>query len=151
MAVYNSSSLKFFESGFLLIGTKLVLGLNNISLDYTVDTEELLTFDLNKVKSKYPTFSSWTASASGEMLALTSDTYSPMSAETRVTGATNGFVLLESIKSKAEYPIVLKVDASNYQTGTAIITSYNMTADAGSSQKFSIELTSTSDLTKATS
>lgn len=151
MSAYGSSSLKFFESGFLLVGTKLVLGLNNISLDYAVETEDLLTFDFNKVKSKYPTFSSFTISASGEMLALTSDSYSPLSGDSRVTGATNGFLLLEAIKLKTEYPIVLKIDGSNYQTGNAIITSFNMSADAGSSQKFSIELTGTSDLTKATS
>jgi hypothetical protein len=152
MASYDSTSLKFFESGFLTVGTgKVVLGLTDISLDYTVDSEEYLTYDFNRSKKFYPTFSSWKASASGKFLAISGDTYSPQSGDTRVVTSHNGASLLEQITLKGDLPIVFKLDASNYQVSTAILTSYSVSSSAGSALEFTIELQGTSDLTKQTS
>lgn len=151
MSSYNSSALRFFESGFISLNKNVVLGLNNISISYTVDTEELLTFDFNKAKSVYPTTSSWTCSASGQFLNLNNKNYNPQSGDTNITGGTSGALLLEAIKAKGVVDVVFKIDSANYQKGQALLTSYELSTDAGAAFSYSIELSGQGDLVKATS
>lgn len=154
----QSSDIKYFENGFLVIGTgstatsgKGVLGLQSISLSYTVDVEEVTIFDNNFTKIFTPTYKSWTASASGMFMSLVTETH-PQSGDTKFVGATNASLLLEQIKTRStDLKAFFKIDSSNYQGGTCIITSYELSADAGSPMSFSIELQGTSDLTKSTS
>ena len=156
----QSSDIKYFESGFLVVSTggtsatggTGILGLQSISLNYTVDVEELTLFDNNFTKIYSPTYKSWTASASGVFLSLTSENTHPQSGDTKFIGATNASLLLEQIKQRStNTKVFFKIDSENYQSGTCILTSFELSADAGSPMTFSIELTGTSDLTKSTS
>jgi len=150
-----SSDVRYFESGFLVLTTgttgNVLLGLTDISITYSVETEELLVFDNNFSKLIAPTFKSWTASAGGVFTRLSGDTTHPQSGETRVTGGYGGDQLLELIKQrKTDLKAIFKLATGIYQTGNCLLTSYEVTSSAGQPLTFTLEITGTSDLTKST-
>jgi hypothetical protein len=130
-------AVKYFNSGFLTLDGDILLKITDISLNYSVDSDEITSFDSDFNKEYYPTFSNWTVSASG---IFADDTTEPskFSGETRVSGATNGIAILEVIKSKAtNVGLVLKIDTGNYQTGDVIITSFDLTGALGTKMTYS--------------
>lgn len=151
----QSSDVKYFESGFLVITTgttgNVLLGLTDISLNYTVETEELLVFDNNFSKLIAPTFKSWTASAGGVFTRLSGDTTHPQSGETKVTGGYGADQILELVKTRrTDLKMIMKLATGIYQTGNCLLTSYEVTSSAGQPLTFTLEITGTSDLTKST-
>ncbi len=143
-------AVKYFNSGFLTLAGKVVVKLTDISVNYSVDTDEVTSFDSNYVKEYQAGYGGWTASATG---IVSDDSTEPTkySGETRVTGVTNGFDLLETSKARIPLALVMKVDTSNYQTGTVIVTSYDISGALGSKMTYSLSLQGTGNLTKASS
>lgn len=142
-------AVKYFNNGYLTLAGDVLLKLTDVSLNYTVDTDEVTSFDSDFNKEYYPTFGGWTATASG---IFADDTTEPdkFSGETRVSGTTNGIELLETIKAKSiDVGFVLKVDSSNYQVGSVLISSYDLTAGLGTKMTFSLNLQGVGALTKA--
>src|SRR5688572_16367413 len=112
----QASDVKYLDGaqGFLVITTSTtgsaILALTNISLDFSVESEEVLTFEQNRSKSFATTFDSWTVSCEGFFTTLTGDTSHPASGSTYVTGGQNGADLLELIKTKSNsQKIILKL------------------------------------------
>jgi hypothetical protein len=152
----QSSDIKYFESGFLVITSgssttgRGVLGLQSISIDYNVDVQELTIFDNNFNKLYVPSWKSWSANASGVFLTLTGDTSHPQSGDTRFVNAMGGGQLLEVIKTRSStLKAFFKIDSANYQTASCILTSYSLSAEAGSPMTFEITLQGTSELVKS--
>ncbi|HYG03018.1 MAG TPA: hypothetical protein VD927_11280 [Chryseosolibacter sp.] len=158
----QSSDLKYFDgsNGFLVVATggtastggTIVMGLQNISFSYEVDTTTITVFENDFVEMVAPTYKRFSMEASGIFLDITNEAYHPASGSSYVVGATSGAQLLELIKQRStSIKVFLKMGANNYQSGTALLTSFSASADAGNPWSFDISLQGTSDLTKATS
>jgi hypothetical protein len=63
-------AVKYFNSGFLTLDGDILLKITDISLNYSVDSDEITSFDSDFNKEYYPTFSNWTVSASAESLLM---------------------------------------------------------------------------------
>lgn len=146
-------AVKNFESGFLVIGTsgtkgKAVLKLTDVSLSYSVDTDEITSFDSSFAKTYQPTYSSWNVSCSG----IFADDIAPnpySGSSTQVTGATNGILLLDQTKLRATCKLILKVDTANFQRGDIIINSYELKGAVGNKMTYTLQLQGTGALTTA--
>lgn len=152
----TTNSIKYFENGFLVLtsGTtgSAILGLQDISLSYSVDTTELQAFDTNFQKLYAPSYKNWSVSASGVFMSMSGESEFPQSGDTNVVGGQSAAALLELIKlRKTDQKIILKLDTNNYQKGSVLVTSFEVSATAGENMSFSLELQGTSELTKATS
>lgn len=148
------SNFKYFEAGFLTIGSSTnnpyVIGLTDISLDFSYETEDTLTFESNRAIQKTLTTSSFTASASGKWTNLSGETYFQNSGQTRVVGGQGADAILEAAKAGATNLVMtLKLDTNNYQTASVVITSFSVSATAGSQMEYSFELAGTSELVKS--
>lgn len=129
-------------TGFIAIGNKMIMQVSDISLSYQTGTDEVLTFDSNFVKSYLPTTTSWTADAS--FIADTTTTgyasYTGGTAASTLTGSTNGLAVFELAKLRTVATLVIKLDDSNLQRGSVVITGVDVKASAGKFISGSIKL-----------
>src|SRR5258705_1473871 len=143
-------AVKFIESakGFVSVAGKQIMQLTDLSIAFTTATEETAAFDNNFVKSFQSTWTSWTADGTF----IVDDTTAGFITGTtsNPTGSTNGLLLFEQIKLRTPMNLVVKIDASNYQKGSCIITSCDLKYQAGKFGTGSIKLQGSGALTKAT-
>jgi hypothetical protein len=148
---YDYTSLYDSEKGYILLGKKIVLGLENISLKVKANSDTLLTLDGNKTVSNYPTTTEWSISASGKFMTLTADTYNfTNSGDTRVTGATNSSLLLTTTLARTIVPVTVKLISGKFLTSTGFISDYSWDIKAGEAQTFSIDITGASGFVEST-
>ena len=141
------ANIKYFENGYLTLSGDMIMKLTDISMSYTVDTDEVTSYDSSYSKEFEPTYTSWTASANG-IVASTASTPSKFSGESRISGNTTGIDLLETIKNRQIAQLVMKVDSSNYQVGNVILNQYDLSGSIGSKMTYSLSFQGTGDLTK---
>jgi hypothetical protein len=153
MSNYNSSLLRFFENGFILLGGKPILGLKDVKLSYKNNTTEIKNFDQNRIKNFYIQNSEWTASCSGDFLPTTATTKSLLSwgatGDSRIvaaSSATNGALLLEAAKGTSALTFAGKLSEGVYETGSVLITTCEINTSAGENLQYSIELQGVSPL-----
>ncbi len=143
-------AVKFIEAnkGFLALNKKQIMQLTDITINYSTATDEVAAFDNNFVKSYLPTWTSWTADATF----IADDTVTGFFTGTtsNPTGSTNGLLIFEQIKLRTALTMVAKIDASNFQSGSVIITSCDIKAQAGKMMTGSIKLQGSGALAKLT-
>jgi len=144
-------AVKYFQNGFLSLSGKAILKLTDISLDLQVDSDELSSFDNFPWKEYASTGMGWTASASGIMTDDATELSKWSTEVGNITGATNGFLLLESVKSGLEFNFIIKIDSTNYQTGNCILNSISVSGALGTKMTYSLSITGSGALTKSVS
>lgn len=147
MSNYSSTNLQFFETGYIIINSKPVIGLKDIKVSWKNNTADIQNFDQNRIKNSYVQNSEWSASASGDFFATNFTGKTNLSwavtGDSRITAtssATNGAQLLESAKGTTPVTVVMKLGPSIYQTGSALITNFEYSGSAGENLQFSLEL-----------
>lgn len=143
-------AVKYFETGFITLNGKMLMKLTDISLSVDVDTDEVHSFDSDYFKEYEYGYGGWKASANG-ILTDDSAELTKFSGETGITGVTNGFDALEAVKSRTKYNLVIKIDSSNYQKGTVLLTSCPISGAMGTKMTYSLEMQGSGLLTKYSS
>ncbi len=146
-------AVKYFEDpsikGFIAVKKQMVMNLTDANISYQTATDKVTTFDDAFVDQYLPTTTSWTADATG-VVTDTSTGYAGYATGTTLTGSTNGLLILETIKNRQIVTFKMKIDASNYQNGSAIITDCSHKYGVGKNATWSLKLQGTGALTKST-
>ena len=142
-----AGNFKYFENGFIAISGKQIMRVTDVNISYKVSTDEVTSFDSNFVKEFQPTFSEWTATAT----LFLNDTTTSGVTDSNITGATNALLIYETIKARTPVNLVLKVDSSNFQKGSVILTGGDISGAVGGKMTMSLSMQGSGALTKASS
>lgn len=156
MSLPVQPTVSFFETskGYIALGNKQIMQLDNMSFTVNVAEEEVSSFSSQFETYFVPTKKKYDISA--DFIVDTSNSamwhfYSGSTTSNLLTGNTSGFDLVEMARNRAQVTIVIKVDSAIYYTGNAILTSVDLKIQTAQAMKGSCKISVTGGLTKATS
>jgi hypothetical protein len=150
----QASDARYFDGtgGFLVLGTSLtggsqIMRVNSWNLDYSISTEDLLSFDDNFNVGKALGTTSWSISCEAYFTQVSGDTTSPNSGSTYVTGGYAGSQVLNLAKSRATNLYAILKAGNIIQRGPVVITSYSMGSSSSEVMTYQLELSGNGALT----